>query len=123
MVVDESELFVYEKLFLILVMYCVKDFEEVVEKVEKLVVMGGIGYIFCLYIDQDNQLECVVYFGQMMKIVCILINILVFQGGIGDLYNFKFVFFLMLGCGFWGGNFIFENVGLKYLINKKIVVK
>lgn len=53
-VVDESELFVYEKLFLILVMYCVKDFEDVVEKVEKLVVMGGIGYIFCLYIDQDN---------------------------------------------------------------------
>lgn len=61
--VDESELFVYEKLFLMLVMYCVKDFEDVVVKVEKLVVMGGIGYIFCLYIDQDNQLVCVVYFG------------------------------------------------------------
>lgn len=39
------------------------------------------------------------------------------------MYNFKFVFFLILGCGFWGGNFIFENVGSKYLINKKIVVK
>lgn len=53
-VVDESESFVYEKLFSILVMYRVKDFEDAVEKVEKLVVMGGIGYIFCLYIDQDN---------------------------------------------------------------------
>lgn len=50
-VVDESESFVYEKLFSILVMYRVKDFEDAVEKVEKLVVMGGIGYIFCLYID------------------------------------------------------------------------
>ncbi len=33
-------------------MYRAKDFEEAVEKAEKLVAMGGIGHTSCLYTDQ-----------------------------------------------------------------------
>lgn len=36
-------------------MYRAKDFEDAVEKAEKLVAMGGIGHTSCLYTDQDNQ--------------------------------------------------------------------
>ncbi len=45
------------------------------------------------------------------------------QGGIGDLYNFKLVPSLTLGCGSWGGNSVSENVGVKHLINIKTVAE
>ncbi|CHG67703.1 alcohol dehydrogenase [Salmonella enterica subsp. enterica serovar Typhi] len=123
-VVDESEPFAHEKLSPTLAMYRAKDFEEAVEKAEKLVAMGGIGHTSCLYTDQDNQPERVAYFGQMMKTAArILINTPASQGGIGDLYNFKLAPSLTLGCGSWGGNSISENVGPKHLINKKTVAK
>ena len=48
-------------------MYRAKDFEDAVEKAEKLVAMGGIGHTSCLYTDRDNQPARVSYFGQKMK--------------------------------------------------------
>ena len=122
-VVDESEPFAHEKLSPTLAMYRAKDFEDAVEKAEKLVAMGGIGHTSCLYTDQDNQPARVSYFGQKMKTARILINTPASQGGIGDLYNFKLAPSLTLGCGSWGGNSISENVGPKHLINKKTVAK
>ncbi|PAC68182.1 bifunctional acetaldehyde-CoA/alcohol dehydrogenase, partial [Enterobacter cloacae] len=122
-VVDESEPFAHEKLSPTLAMYRAKDFDDAVDKAEKLVAMGGIGHTSCLYTDQDNQPERVAYFGQKMKTARILINTPASQGGIGDLYNFKLAPSLTLGCGSWGGNSISENVGPKHLINKKTVAK
>ncbi|MEI3774303.1 bifunctional acetaldehyde-CoA/alcohol dehydrogenase [Pectobacterium brasiliense] len=121
--VDESEPFAHEKLSPTLAMYRAKDFNDAVIKAEKLVAMGGIGHTSCLYTDQDNQLERVNHFGNMMKTARILINTPASQGGIGDLYNFKLAPSLTLGCGSWGGNSISENVGPKHLINKKTVAK
>ena len=117
--VDESEPFAHEKLSPTLAMYRAKNFEDAVDKAEKLVAMGGIGHTSCLYTDQDNQPERVAYFGQLMKTARILINTPASQGGIGDLYNFKLAPSLTLGCGSWGGNSISENVGPKHLINKR----
>ncbi|STR70452.1 alcohol dehydrogenase [Raoultella ornithinolytica] len=111
--VDESEPFAHEKLSPTLAMYRAKNFEDAVDKAEKLVAMGGIGHTSCLYTDQDNQPARVAYFGQMMKTARILINTPASQGGIGDLYNFKLAPSLTLGCGSWGGNSISENVGPK----------
>ncbi|MDR0805793.1 MAG: bifunctional acetaldehyde-CoA/alcohol dehydrogenase [Enterobacteriaceae bacterium] len=120
---DESEPFAHEKLSPMLAMYRAKDFEDAVNKAEKLVAMGGIGHTSGLYIDQDNQSERIAYFGDKMKTARILINTPTSQGGIGDLYNFKLAPSLTLGCGSWGGNSISENVGPKHLINKKTVAK
>ncbi|MBD2786093.1 bifunctional acetaldehyde-CoA/alcohol dehydrogenase [Xenorhabdus sp. DI] len=121
--VDEAEPFAHEKLSPLLAMYRGKDFEEAVEKAEKLVEMGGIGHTSCLYTEQDNQAERIKYFGDKMKTARILINTPTSQGGIGDLYNFKLSPSLTLGCGSWGGNSISENVGPKHLINTKTVAK
>ncbi|PHM38749.1 bifunctional acetaldehyde-CoA/alcohol dehydrogenase [Xenorhabdus innexi] len=122
-VVDEKEPFAHEKLSPLLAMYRGKDFEDAVEKAEKLVEMGGIGHTSSLYIDQDNQTARIKYFGDKMKTARILINTPASQGGIGDLYNFKLSPSLTLGCGSWGGNSISENVGPKHLINTKTVAK
>lgn len=120
---DESEPFAHEKLSPTLAMYRAKDFNDAMNKAEKLVEMGGIGHTSCLYTDQDNQYERVAAFGAKMKTSRILINTPASQGGIGDLYNFKLAPSLTLGCGSWGGNSISENVGPKHLINKKTVAK
>jgi acetaldehyde dehydrogenase/alcohol dehydrogenase len=45
------------------------------------------------------------------------------HGGIGDLYNFRLLPSLTLGCGSWGGNSVSENVGVKHLLNIKTVAK
>ncbi|MDC9603785.1 bifunctional acetaldehyde-CoA/alcohol dehydrogenase [Xenorhabdus griffiniae] len=121
--VDEAEPFAHEKLSPLLAMYRGKNFEDAVEKAEKLVEMGGIGHTSCLYTEQDNQAERIKYFGDKMKTARILINTPASQGGIGDLYNFKLSPSLTLGCGSWGGNSISENVGPKHLINTKTVAK
>ncbi|WFQ80537.1 bifunctional acetaldehyde-CoA/alcohol dehydrogenase [Xenorhabdus sp. SF857] len=120
---DETEPFAHEKLSPLLAMYRGKNFEDAVEKAEKLVEMGGIGHTSCLYTEQDNQAERIKYFGHKMKTARILINTPASQGGIGDLYNFKLSPSLTLGCGSWGGNSISENVGPKHLINTKTVAK
>ncbi|PHM74152.1 bifunctional acetaldehyde-CoA/alcohol dehydrogenase [Xenorhabdus kozodoii] len=120
---DETEPFAHEKLSPLLAMYRGKNFEDAVEKAEKLVEMGGIGHTSCLYTEQDNQAERIKYFGNKMKTARILINTPASQGGIGDLYNFKLAPSLTLGCGSWGGNSISENVGPKHLINTKTVAK
>ncbi|MDX7989816.1 bifunctional acetaldehyde-CoA/alcohol dehydrogenase [Xenorhabdus littoralis] len=121
--VEEAEPFAHEKLSPLLAMYRGKDFENAVEKAEKLVEMGGIGHTSCLYTEQDNQAERIRHFGDKMKTARILINTPASQGGIGDLYNFKLSPSLTLGCGSWGGNSISENVGPKHLINTKTVAK
>ncbi|CCW32580.1 bifunctional acetaldehyde-CoA/alcohol dehydrogenase [Xenorhabdus nematophila] len=121
--VDETEPFAHEKLSPLLAMYRGKNFEDAVEKAEKLVEMGGIGHTSCLYTEQDNQAGRIKYFGNKMKTARILINTPASQGGIGDLYNFKLSPSLTLGCGSWGGNSISENVGPKHLINTKTVAK
>ncbi|MCX8712870.1 bifunctional acetaldehyde-CoA/alcohol dehydrogenase [Gilliamella sp. B3464] len=121
--VDLSEPFAHEKLSPTLAMFKAKDFNEAVEKAEKLVEMGGMGHTSVLYTDQDSNRERIAYFGSKMKTCRILINQPAAHGGIGDLYNFDLAPSLTLGCGSWGGNSVSENVGPKHLLNKKTIAK
>ncbi|EHU5066757.1 bifunctional acetaldehyde-CoA/alcohol dehydrogenase [Salmonella enterica] len=57
-VVDESEPFAHEKLSPTLAMYRAKDFEEAVEKAEKLVAMGGIGDLYNFKLAPSLTLGC-----------------------------------------------------------------
>lgn len=57
-----------------------------------------------------------------MKVCCILVNILLVEGGIGNIYN-EMILFLIFGCGLYGKNFVFKNVLVINLINIKMVVK
>lgn len=121
--VDLSEPFAHEKLSPTLAMFKAKDFNEAVDKAEKLVEMGGLGHTSVLYTDQDSNRDRIAYFGSKMKTCRILINQPSAHGGIGDLYNFDLAPSLTLGCGSWGGNSVSENVGPKHLINKKVIAK
>ena len=120
--VDISEEFAHEKLSPVLAMYKAKTFDEAVSKAEQLVADGGYGHTSSLYINV-NQKEKMDKFEAAMKTCRILINTPSSQGGIGDLYNFRLVPSLTLGCGSWGGNSVSDNVGVKHLINVKTVAE
>lgn len=120
--VELSEEFAHEKLSPVLAMYHAKDFDEALDKAEKLVCDGGHGHTASLYIH-PAQKEKIMKHAERMEACRIVINTPSSFGGIGDLYNFKMAPSLTLGCGTWGGNSVSENVGVKHLINVKTVAE
>lgn len=120
--VELEEEFAHEKLSPVLAMYRAADFEDAVNKAERLVADGGYGHTSSLYIDVAQH-EKTERFMKAMKTCRILINTPSSQGGLGDLYNFAMTPSLTLGCGTWGGNSVSENVGIKHLLNIKTVAE
>lgn len=123
--VELSEEFAHEKLSPVLAMYKADTFEEATGKADKLVIDGGLGHTASLFINTTliSSKEKIDLFTKTMKTCRIVINTPSSQGGIGDLYNFKLLPSLTLGCGTWGGNSVSENVGIKHLLNTKTVVE
>jgi len=120
---DITEPFAHEKLSPVLAMYKYKEFDEAIEKADKLIKDGGYGHTASIYINTVLEREKLQKFSNAMKACRIVVNTPSSQGGIGDLYNFKLLPSLTLGCGSWGGNSVSENVGVKHLINVKTVAE
>ncbi len=121
--VDISEEFAHEKLSPVLAMYHAKDFDEAMDKADRLIADGGYGHTSSVYLNAVTEKAKIEAFGLRMKTCRILVNTPSSQGGIGDLYNFKMAPSLTLGCGSWGGNSVSENVGVKHLLNIKTVAE
>ena len=121
--VDISEPFAHEKLSPVLAMYRAKDFEDAVNKADRLVLDGGMGHTASIYLNATTEQAKLNTYAQRMKTCRIVVNTPSSQGGIGDLYNFKLAPSLTLGCGSWGGNSVSENVGIKHLLNIKTVAE
>ena len=118
-----SEEFAHEKLSPVLAMYHAKDFEEALQKAERLIADGGYGHTASVYLNPLTQKDKLADYAKRMKTCRILVNTPSAHGGIGDLYNFKLAPSLTLGCGSWGGNSVSENVGVKHLLNIKTVAE
>ena len=121
--VELSEAFAHEKLSPVLAMYRAADFEDALNKAERLIADGGYGHTASIYLNTVTEAEKLDAFANRMKTCRILVNTPSAQGGIGDLYNFKLSPSLTLGCGSWGGNSVSENVGVKHLLNIKTVAE
>lgn len=121
--VELSEEFAHEKLSPVLAMYKAKDFDDALDKAERLIADGGYGHTSSVYLNEVTETEKIEKFSHRMKTCRILINTPSSHGGIGDLYNFKLAPSLTLGCGSWGGNSVSENVGVMHLINIKTVAE
>ena len=120
--VDISEEFAHEKLSPVLAMYKAETWEEALDKADQLVRDGGFGHTASLFINTDET-EKMAEHANRMKACRILINTPSAQGGIGDIYNFKLLPSLTLGCGSYGGNSVSHNVGVLDLINIKTVAE
>jgi acetaldehyde dehydrogenase/alcohol dehydrogenase len=121
--VDISEEFAHEKLSPVLAMYKAKTFDDALGKAAHLVEDGGMGHTASIHIDTATGKERLDAFITRMKACRIVVNSPSSHGGIGDLYNFKLAPSLTLGCGSWGGNSVSENVGVKHLLNYKVVAE
>ncbi|MCQ2367551.1 MAG: bifunctional acetaldehyde-CoA/alcohol dehydrogenase [Kiritimatiellae bacterium] len=119
--VEISEPFAHEKLSPVLAMYKATDIKDAFNKAEKLVADGGYGHTSSIYLNKRDNEEKLAEFQARMKTCRILVNTPSSQGGIGDIYNFKMLPSLTLGCGSWGGNSVSANVGALNLINVKTV--
>ncbi len=120
---DVSEAFAHEKLAPVLAMYRADNFEDALDKAEKLVRDGGYGHTADIYADERLGKEHIDIFAQRMKACRIIVNSPSAFGGLGDIFNFRMTPSLTLGCGSWGGNSVSENVGVKQLLNVKTVAK
>ncbi|MCL2181185.1 MAG: bifunctional acetaldehyde-CoA/alcohol dehydrogenase [Treponema sp.] len=119
--VELSEEFAHEKLSPVLGMYKAANFEDALEKADRLVKDGGYGHTASIYLNPQLDAEKLAAFSGKMKACRIVVNTPSAFGGIGDLYNFRVKPSLTLGCGSWGGNSVSENVGVKHLLNIKMV--
>ncbi len=121
--VSIDEEFAHEKLSPVLAMYRAKDFEEAMQKAERLIADGGYGHTSSVYLNAVSERAKIDAMAARMKTCRILVNTPSSHGGIGDLYNFNLTPSLTLGCGSWGGNSVSENVGVKHLLNIKTVAE
>ena len=121
--VEPSEPFAHEKLSPVLAMYRAENFEAALPMAERLIEDGGFGHTASLYCDATKEREKIDAFAAAVKTCRVLVNTPSAQGGIGDMYNFKLIPSLTLGCGSWGGNSVSENVGVKQLLNIKTVAE
>lgn len=113
----------HEKLSPVLALYKTTGFEDSLNKAERLIEDGGYGHTASIFIDTEKQKERLAQFALKMKACRLVVNTPSTHGGIGDLYNFNLTPSLTLGCGTWGGNSISENVGVKHLLNIKILAE
>ncbi len=120
---DVGEEFAHEKLSPVLAMYRAKDREDAFNKAEQLVEEGGPGHSASLYVNPVTGQDVIKAFGERMHACRVLVNTPSSHGGIGDLYNFRLLPSLTLGCGSWGGNSVSGNVGVMQLLNIKTVAQ
>ena len=108
-----------EKLSPVLTYYIVNDYEEALDKAERLLEFGGLGHTAVIHSeDREKILE----FSEKMKAGRIIVNSPSTHGGIGDIYNTNMPS-LTLGCGSFGGNSTTANVSSVNLINIKRVAR
>ena len=117
--IGEEFPFAKEKLSPVLTYYIVENFEEALDKAEKLIENGGLGHTAVIHSeDRDKILE----FSERMKVGRIIVNSPSTHGAIGDIYNTNMPS-LTLGCGSFGGNSTTANVSSVNLINIKRVAR
>lgn len=117
---DSQDPLVYEKLCPVLTLIKAPSFAKAVEIARESLALGGLGHTADLYVDlrQKNRIEA---FSQAVQTCRILINTPSSQGGIGGIYSNSLPPSLTLGCGSWGGNSTWQNVGVENLLNIKTV--
>ena len=117
--IGEGYPFSKEKLSPVLTYYIVENFEEALDKAERLLEYGGLGHSAVIHSeDRDKILQ----FSEKMKAGRIIVNSPSTHGAIGDIYNTNMPS-LTLGCGSFGGNSTTANVSSVNLINIKRVAR
>lgn len=121
-VIGPTEPLSREKLAPVLAMYRAGDFKDALGRACGIVANGGQGHTASLHVDPGER-EKIRLFAERLQTARLLLNCPSSHGAIGGIYNRKLDPSLTLGCGTWGGSSICENLGVKHLLNTKILVE
>ncbi len=108
-----------EKLSPVLTYYIVDNFDEALDKAERLLEFGGLGHSAVIHSEDKDK---ILRFSEKVKAGRIIVNSPSTHGAIGDIYNTNMPS-LTLGCGSFGGNSTTANVSSVNLINVKRVAR
>lgn len=102
-----------EKLSIVLTVYKYHDFEEAIQKVNKIQEYQGAGHSCGIHsFNEDHILKLCLN----TKTSRVMVRQPHIYGNSGDWGN-GMPFTVSLGCGTWGGNIVSENITLKHYIN------
>lgn len=106
-------LFSGEKLSVVLSVYRYKNFEEAIRMVNEIHAYQGAGHSCGI---QSNDEEHILKLALETKTTRVMVRQAQSVGNGGD-WNNGMPFTGSLGCGFWGGNIVSENITLKHFLN------
>lgn len=102
-----------EKMSLVLTVYKYKEFDEAIEKVNKITEYSGFGHSCGIHSNNDDN---VMKLALNTKTTKVLVRQPHGAGNSGNWFNGLANTF-SLGCGTWGGNIVSENVTQKHYMN------
>jgi sulfoacetaldehyde dehydrogenase len=99
-----------EKLSLVLTVWRWKDFDEMLNRLEKILEFSGIGHSVSIHTNRVDRMEELAIRAKVGRVECNMPHCLV---NTGSWYNGQ-IWTESLGCGTWAGNMISENIIQKF---------
>ncbi|OII76901.1 alcohol iron-containing family protein [Cryptosporidium andersoni] len=122
--IGPNEKLSHEKLCPVLSIIRVKDFSEGVSTARKIVEFGGLGHTSCIYTNPNTEIGShrISEFQNNMPTGRVLVCMPTSQGAMGEMFNFRQIPSLTLGCGSWGHTSTSEGIGVKHILNYKQIL-
>jgi len=102
-----------EKLSVVVTLYKYKEFDEAIDKVNRITGYMGSGHSCGIHSKVDERIEKLALETKTSRVMVRQAQCI---GNSGDWVN-GMPFTLTLGCGTWGGNISSENINLKHFMN------
>ncbi len=102
-----------EKVSLVLTVWKWNDFNEMLDRLEKILDFSGIGHSASIHTNREDRMEALAIRAKVGRVECNMPHCLV---NTGSWYNGQ-IWTESLGCGTWAGNMTSENINYRNFLN------
>jgi len=102
-----------EKLSIVLTVWKWSDFDEMLERLDKILAFSGIGHSASIHTNRVDRMEQLAIKAKVGRVECNMPHCLV---NTGSWYNGQ-TWTESLGCGSWAGNMTSDNINYKHFLN------
>jgi len=111
--IGPEDMFSGEKLSLVLTVWKWKDFDEMLDRLEKILKFSGEGHSTCIHTTKQDRMEKLALRMNVGRVNCNMPNCLVNTGS----WRNGHIWTESIGCGTWAGNMTSENINYKHFLN------
>ena len=111
--IAEEEILCREIMSPVLRVFAYDDFKDAVQKLKRNLLMEGKGHSCAIHSRNDERIA---YVAEEIPVCRVMVN-QSGSGASGSPFNNGLPPTVSIGCGFWGGNSISENLNYKHLLN------